>query len=76
MGKTVPGIISHFSASRKERGLLEIGPELTQSQVSFILKPVNSRQTILSFLKSTFSLDLEGIDNEMPEMPNWKPRDK
>lgn len=55
MGKMVPGIMSHFSASKKERGLLEIGPELTLNDISPILHPTKNKMPFFFPPKLTFS---------------------
>jgi len=48
---------------------VEIGPDLTPSNISLILNPIKSELPTLINLQIDLSLDLEGINNEMLEMP-------
>jgi hypothetical protein len=45
-----------------------IVPELTLSKISLILKPIKNKKPA-SISQIDQSLGLEGINNEMPEMP-------
>jgi hypothetical protein len=46
-----------------------IVPELTPSNISLILNPIKTELPILINLQINLSLDLEGINNEMPKVP-------
>jgi hypothetical protein len=50
---------------------MEIAPELTQDLLSLILGFTKARDPP-SFFQSKPTLDLEGIKNEVPEMPIGK----
>lgn len=59
----------HIRRYRKNIQYMEIGPELTPNNISPILKPIKIEFPNLINPQIDLSLDLEGINNEVPEIP-------
>ncbi len=49
---------------------MEISPELTSNNILLMLNTIKSELAILLSVNSTLPLELEGVENEMPKMPD------
>ena len=58
----------------KDTQYAEIDPELTSNHISPILHPKSKAKDPYFFSQVEQPLNLEGINNEMPEMPVWNVR--